>query len=314
MWVTINDTDGNGRKASAVTRVRAVWQEDDDGYEGEFPLDPSLVVETSPGHFHRYWLVADDWPADVQGRNDFAGVMARMVASYGSDKAAKDISRVLRVPGFLHRKNAAEPYLVRIAGGNRRRYAHAQIMEAFTPPEKTSGGNGHAGTGDSESHAELVRQILTGENYHSALTSLAWRHIGAGMTAGQVVEQLRGLMLSIPEERHDERWRARFTEIPGLVSSAQEKREKPAHAQNANMKAWPFMESKAMHGIAGRIARLATENSEADPVAVVATTLAYAAAEFGRGQFISCRRYCPPLSPLRCDRRQELQGAQGDEL
>ena len=42
--------------------------EDDDGYEGGFPIEPSLVVETSPGHFHRYWLVDGDWPADEQGR------------------------------------------------------------------------------------------------------------------------------------------------------------------------------------------------------------------------------------------------------
>ena len=60
VWVTINDTDGNGRKAKAVTRVRAVWQEDDDGFEGDFPIEPSLVVETSPGHYHRYWLVDGD--------------------------------------------------------------------------------------------------------------------------------------------------------------------------------------------------------------------------------------------------------------
>ena len=230
VWVTVNDTEGNGRKGSAVTRIRAVWQEDDDGFEGEFPLEPSLVVETSPGHFHRYWLVDDAWPADEQGRKDFAGVMVRMVASYGSDKGAKDISRVLRVPGFLHRKNPAEPHMVRMVGGNHLRYPRGQILEAFPPVEKkarsdragNSQGNGY--DGDSESHAELVRQVLTGENYHSALTSLAWRYIGSGMHAGQIVEHLRGIMLSIPEESRDERWRARYAEIPRLVSSAGEKR------------------------------------------------------------------------------------------
>jgi hypothetical protein len=51
------------------------------------------------------------------------------------------------------------------------------------------------------------------------------------------------------------------------------------------IKAWPIMESKATHGIVGSIARLATENSEADPVAVIATVLVYAAAEFGRAQY-----------------------------
>ncbi len=213
VWVTINDTDGNGRKAKAVTRVRAVWQEDDDGFEGDFPIEPSLVVETSPGHYHRYWLVDGDWPADEQGRKDFAGVMATMVAAYGSDKGAKDISRVLRVPGFLHRKNPDEPHMVAIVGGCRRRYTRAEIFAAFPPPaQKTPAAraNGHVGDGHSEAYAELVRQVLTGDNYHSALVSLAWRQIGAGMPGGQTVEFLRGVMLSTPEERRDERWEARY--------------------------------------------------------------------------------------------------------
>ena len=105
VFVTVNETDGRGRKSENITRVRAVWQEDDDGFDGAFPLQPSMVVETSPGHFHRYWLVADEWPADERGRADFAAVMERMVESYGSDKNAKDIARVLRLPGFLHRKS-----------------------------------------------------------------------------------------------------------------------------------------------------------------------------------------------------------------
>jgi hypothetical protein len=229
VWITINDTAGNGRKSRDVRRIRAVWQEDDDGYTGEFPLPPSLVIHTSGGarpHFHRYWLIAGDWPADAQGRKDFDAVMARMVSTYGSCKGAKDISRVLRMPGFLHRKDPANPHMVKIVGGNRLRYPRAKILEAFPPPEAiaqpSTRGNGTAGTG--ESHAELVRQVLTGEHYHNALTMLAWRQIGAGMAAGQIVEQLRGIMLSIPAEHRDQRWKARFAEIPALVNSAEKKR------------------------------------------------------------------------------------------
>jgi hypothetical protein len=168
VWFTVNDTQGNGRKISAVVRVRAVWQEDDDGYEGEFPLGTSFVVETSPGRYHRYWLVEDEWPADEQGRKDFDGVMDRMVASYGSDKGAKGINRVLRVPGFLHRKNPAERHMVHVVGGNRRRYTREEILAAFPPFEKPSGpkANGHSGT--AESYGELVREVTTGEHYHPA--------------------------------------------------------------------------------------------------------------------------------------------------
>jgi hypothetical protein len=75
VFVTINETDGNGRKSENIERIRAVWQEDDDAFEGAFPLNPSMVVESSPGKFHRYWLIADDWPADEQGRADFAAVI-----------------------------------------------------------------------------------------------------------------------------------------------------------------------------------------------------------------------------------------------
>jgi hypothetical protein len=53
-----------------------------------------------------------------------------------------------------------------------------------------------------------------------------------------------------------------------------------------DLRAWPIMESKATYGLVGKIAHLATAKSEADPVAVIATTLAYAAAEFGRAQYI----------------------------
>src|SRR5262245_54185475 len=114
VYVTINETDLTGRKSENIKRIREIWQEDDGGHGGPFPLEPSVVVESSPGHFHRYWFVSDDWPADERGRADFASVMERMVASYGSDKNAKDISRVLRLPGFLHRKDPTHPHMVRI--------------------------------------------------------------------------------------------------------------------------------------------------------------------------------------------------------
>jgi hypothetical protein len=134
IYATINETDGKGRGSDNIVRVRAIWQDDDDGFTGAFPLAPSLVVQSSPGRFQRYWLVADDWPADEQGRKDFAAVMDRMVESYGNDKGAKDISRVLRVPGFLHRKQS--PQLVSIVEASGKRYTRAEILAAFPPVER----------------------------------------------------------------------------------------------------------------------------------------------------------------------------------
>jgi hypothetical protein len=134
IFITVNETDERGRKKENITHVRAVFQEDDDGFDGTFPIQPSMVIETSPGRFHRYWLVADNWPADPQGHADFDAVMGRMVESYGSDKNAKDISRVMRLPGFLHRKG--KPHLVRIVAASGHRYSRAQIITAFPPVER----------------------------------------------------------------------------------------------------------------------------------------------------------------------------------
>lgn len=104
VYATINETDFGGRSIANIVRVRAVFQEDDDGYTGSFPIEPTFVIELSPGHFHRYWSISGEWPADDGGKQDFRGVMERMISDYGSDPGAKDVSRVLRVPGFFHLK------------------------------------------------------------------------------------------------------------------------------------------------------------------------------------------------------------------
>lgn len=106
VFVTVNETDGNGRKERNITRVRAVWQEDD-GAGQPLPIEPHIVVESSPGHWHRYLLV------DGLTKEEHREAQERMVASYGSDPNAKDVSRVMRVPGFLHQKG--EPFRVRLA-------------------------------------------------------------------------------------------------------------------------------------------------------------------------------------------------------
>jgi hypothetical protein len=161
VYATVNETDLTGRKSENVTRVRAIWQEDDEGHGGPFPLEPSLVVESSPGKFHRYWLVSDHWPADEKGRADFAAVMERMVQSYGCDKNAKDISRVLRVPGFLHRKDPMRPFMVHIVENSGKRYSREEILRAFPPVEreKPQHKEWRAGDCDEERIADALRSI-----------------------------------------------------------------------------------------------------------------------------------------------------------
>jgi hypothetical protein len=127
--VTINETNGRGRRAYHMVRARAVWQEDDNGFPPDrFPLRPSIVVETSPGHFHRYWLV------EGLTNKEHKGVMERMVESFGSDKSAKEFNKAMRLPGFWNRKPEREPFHVRVIEANGARYSRDQILRAFPPP------------------------------------------------------------------------------------------------------------------------------------------------------------------------------------
>src|SRR5262249_28283097 len=143
-----------------------------------FPVPPSIVVESSPGKRHNYWLVADDWPADEKGRDDFDGVMKSMVDDHGSDKGVTDISPVFRVPAFLHRKNPATPHPVRLLDHNGRRYTRADILKAF-PPIAASSKSGTAAADDA-ADMDLVAAIVSGESYYDSLLRLSARFIGRG--------------------------------------------------------------------------------------------------------------------------------------
>lgn len=128
IFVTVNETDGRGRKLENIVRVRAVWHEDDQGQPREFPLPPHITVESSSGKYHRYWLV------DGLSLEQFRGVMETLVRAYGSDPNAKDPARVLRLPGFLHLKDAATPWRVRVNEiSPEQPYTAEQLLAAFPP-------------------------------------------------------------------------------------------------------------------------------------------------------------------------------------
>ncbi len=112
VFITVNQTDLNGRKLGNMIRPRCVFQEADRSGAPVPPLPPHIVVESSPGKFNRYWLI--DTEGDAVDWSEWSAVERRMVADFGSDPNAKDPARVLRLPGFFHVKNPAQPHLVRI--------------------------------------------------------------------------------------------------------------------------------------------------------------------------------------------------------
>lgn len=98
VFVVINE---GGQKKKDIVRVRAVFADTDGA-----PLDPIVdalaphaVIESSPGNFHVYFLVADEFPLEM-----FTPIQEAISAKFGTDPNVKDLPRVMRLPGFMHNK------------------------------------------------------------------------------------------------------------------------------------------------------------------------------------------------------------------
>ena len=130
VYVAVNEMQEGYRDASHVTRIRGVWQDDDHGWDGDYPLEPTMVVETSKGKYHRYWLLAE---GEQMTHDQFRGVMRCLVGEHGCDPAVSDVSRVLRVAGTLHLKD--KPFRCHIVERSGKRYTVDELVEAFRMDE-----------------------------------------------------------------------------------------------------------------------------------------------------------------------------------
>lgn len=115
IFIMVNQGDGithpgdkTCRTAKNVVAVRSVFADLDGA-----PLDPVLkalppdiVIESSPGRFHTYWLT-NDCPLD-----QFTQRQKQIAIKFGSDESVNDLPRVMRLPGFFHQKDT--PFMTHI--------------------------------------------------------------------------------------------------------------------------------------------------------------------------------------------------------
>ncbi|BDU76403.1 DUF927 domain-containing protein [Mesoterricola sediminis] len=141
IFVTVNGTDGRARKKENVQTLRAWWADLDskDAREpfdaARLPLAPSMTVRT-PGGAHLYWLPLEPMPggdAERQAEHEAElRTIREALAPFGADRQVCEVARVLRVPGFMHRK--AGPHLVELVTADGPRWTRDQVREAFPPP------------------------------------------------------------------------------------------------------------------------------------------------------------------------------------
>lgn len=105
----------DGTKAEQATRLR------------RSPLRPSFVVETDRG-FHVYWRATR---ASYALWDDV--VKLRLVPFFRADPNARDVTRVLRTPGYWHQKDPRHPFLVRVVLRTGAAYTEDMMLRSWRP-------------------------------------------------------------------------------------------------------------------------------------------------------------------------------------
>jgi len=180
VFITVNETNFSGRTTQDMVNVRAMFREDDTGGLPDLPLKPQMVVESSPGKKHEYLLtnkslIDSEGGLDKDAVEEFDGVLRRVIEDYGSDPCAKSVTRVLRVPGFWHRKDPDHPHLVKIVELNDESpYSWEEIKAALPPVFKVKPEQGIR----SFVHKALVASALENITDYSYET---WAKVGAAL-------------------------------------------------------------------------------------------------------------------------------------
>ncbi|MGY3265166.1 AAA family ATPase [Lysobacter sp. HA35] len=131
VFVVVNQ---GGQEADSICRIRAVFADTDGADLGPLlacDLEPHLIVESSPGKWHVYWLV-DDLPLDR-----FRSVQHAIASEFGTDRSICDLPRVMRLPGSLHQKG--KPFRVRVIHeSGAPPYTAQRVLERFTAAEQAA--------------------------------------------------------------------------------------------------------------------------------------------------------------------------------
>lgn len=156
VFIMINEGDGMGRKTENVVNVRALFL-DTDGAPMEPARDalrPHIIVESSPGRYHLYWLVSD---CEL---SQFGKLQKAIAAKFGGDHSVHDLPRVMRLPGFYHQKG--EPVITKLIQADHfPPYSVTEVIESLDlPPEMHT---------TIQSHKRQSQPNMTGEHLHEAI-------------------------------------------------------------------------------------------------------------------------------------------------
>ena len=128
-FVTINETDLQGRKEANITRARALFADADGPDQVERCADfikarclPSAIVQTRPSRAHFYWF-SDDLRLE-----DFTALQKALATVLQTDATVTDLPRVMRLPGTYNLKNPSHPHFVRLQFVSGQRWTTSEFV------------------------------------------------------------------------------------------------------------------------------------------------------------------------------------------
>jgi hypothetical protein len=184
-WM-VNSGDCKGRKGANVIRVRAIFLDLDGS-----PLEPvkaalpppHCILESSPDRWHAYWRV-EDCPLER-----FTPTQQAMAAYFKGDVTVHDLPRVMRLPGFDHRKG--EPFRSRITTvHNAPPYTLADLIAAFDLDAPKANAPSAPAPNVKQLRRTLPHVIPEGER-NTTLLSLAAGLVRKGFDLSGVVKRLQ---------------------------------------------------------------------------------------------------------------------------
>ncbi len=190
IYFTVNELKtGIKRTKDKYIRTRAVHI-DDDGDEKhggrtnpkDFPLQPNIIVHTSPGKFHYYWLT------DTTDGDATEQVLRGMAVQYNGDPSTTDRTRIMRLPGFVHNGSGVQ---VRYEVLSDTPYPWATILEAF-PPQLTAPAGEKIKEESDFNLADAMEDIFSGEDVHGSRASISMSWANKGIPKEATLAALNG--------------------------------------------------------------------------------------------------------------------------
>jgi hypothetical protein len=194
----------------------------------------SYVLNTSPGKAQIGIFIDKDDP-DAKNRNLVDSIVTRMAENglLRADASGNNSVRYVRLPAGQNQKpRESGPWEHQLAIWNPdcvMSLADAAAVFGIDVDELRK--IKEAATADSKSsiydgQADLLRltasNIVRGERLHESINEMAFSLVASGAHAGTVVSTLRGLMESSLVAK-DDRWKARYDDIPRSVTTAVDK-------------------------------------------------------------------------------------------